>query len=75
MKKKMHIWDDSEFEKHECTSERQGDWIVFSCSKCDFIRRFHIETGEMRTEGGQFNVLHNGMHIPVGIQPELISMN
>lgn len=61
-------------ERHECSSERKGDWIVFRCPQCDYVRKMHWETGEMKVRGGDFMVLHSGMHYPLAIDPNT-SMN
>jgi len=58
-----------EEERHECFSERKGTWIIFRCPECDYVRRMNWETGEMKVRGGEFSVLHSGMHYPIGINP------
>ena len=62
-------------EKHTCTSERQGDWIIFKCPECDYVRKLNYKTREMKVSGGNMTTLHSGFHIPTGIQPEKLNMN
>ena len=50
--------------KHHCQSYQKGDWIIFFCTECDYIRKRNWKTGEMRTSGGDITVLHSGFHIP-----------
>ena len=54
---------------HKCTSEQEGEWIVFRCDLCpDYERRMHIKTGKMVTKGGneESNILHNGFFVRPG---------
>lgn len=62
-------------EKHSCTSERKGDWIIFTCPECDYVRKLNFKTSEMKVTGGTMTALHSGFHVPVGIQPETLNMN
>ena len=62
-------------EKHTCTSERKGDWIIFKCSECDYVRKLNYKTSEMKVSGGSLTTFHSGFHVPVGIQPETLNMN
>lgn len=63
------------FPIHECKSTRIGDWIHFTCPKCDFKRKIHLYTGQIITEGGDFKTLHKGLFVPTGIQPEKMNAN
>ena len=77
----MLKWNASDKEEtHQCVAERDGDWITFKCPKCpDYVRRMNYKTGEMIApkvkEGKNFRYKHSGMHIPVGLQPELYNPN
>ncbi len=57
-------------ERHECQSELDGDWIVFTCEKCDYVREINWKSGEMNVSGGDLNVMHEGAHFPMGINPD-----
>ncbi len=69
MAKELH-YSGGEEERHECTSERKDNWVIFRCPQCDYVRRMNWETGEMKVRGGDFGVLHSGMHYPTGINPD-----
>ncbi len=65
-------------ETHQCTAERDGDWITFRCPKCsDYVRLMNFKTGEMVAPKakGVFRYKHTGLHIPVGLQPERYNPN
>lgn len=65
-----------EFEnKHQCESRRDGDWIIFSCSQCDYVRKINYKTNKMEVTGGNATTSHSGFHIPVGLQPEKYNPN
>lgn len=63
------------FEKHECSSKKEGDWIIFSCTQCDYVRRFNWKTREVKVENGNLLVLHKGSHVPVGLDSALTTLN
>lgn len=51
--------------QHKCTSDREGDWIVFRCPKCpDYERRLNWRTGEMKVRAGKGNIQHTGFYLP-----------
>lgn len=48
---------------HACHTVREGDWIIYRCSKChDYERRYNVQTGKMQTKGHQPHVRHWGIH-------------
>ncbi len=65
----------SEFEQHACTSKKEGDWIIFECSQCDYVRKLNYKTREMKVSGGSMTTVHSGFHVPVGLQPGKLGMN
>lgn len=46
---------------HECHSHREGDWMVFICSQCNYIRQVNFKTGKMKSTGGDENIIHQGI--------------
>lgn len=63
-------------ERHVCTSKKKGDWIFFSCSECDYLRKMNPFTNEIKLlNPGDENALHQGMHAPVGLQAEKLNPN
>lgn len=60
-----HINFDSfeDVEQHECSAIRDGDWIIYRCSKCrDYERRYNWRTGQMKTRGQNLYVRHKGVY-------------
>ena len=56
---------------HECTAERDGDWVIFTCPHCDdYVRRMNFKTGEMPPMKSWNDIPHRGLFVPVGLQPE-----
>ncbi len=63
-------------EAHQCTAQREGDWVTFRCPKCrDYVRRMNVVTGEMTAPKSNSPYRHSGLHIPIGIQPEIYNPN
>lgn len=61
-----------EEEKHECTVNREGDWVVFRCPICqDYERRIHLVTGKMVSNKTLNPINHSGLWTAIGLQPEL----
>ena len=51
---------------HKCTSEQEGEWIVFRCDLCpDYERRMHLKTGKMVTKGGFGIFVSSHRHMPM----------
>lgn len=67
--------DNVGFEQHACDSQKKGDWIIFSCTQCQYERRFNYKTKEVEVQKGQFYALHQGAYYPTGIQPKLFNLN
>ena len=63
-------------EKHTCEGRREGEWLIFECPQCGYVRQWNQTTNEMKvTEQGNPMVLHNGMFQPVGLQLETYNPN
>jgi hypothetical protein len=56
--------------RHQCRSERQGDWFIFTCDECPgYERRFNYVTGELHTRpGSDPYILHQAAFAPVGLE-------
>ena len=66
-----------EYERHQCDSYRDGDWIVFTCSRClNYERRMNWRTGEVTIkEGEDPYILHTGEYFPKEYEHALINVN
>lgn len=67
----------SDVVQHHCESYRDGDWIVFTCSKClSYERRLNWRTGEMKIkEGEDPGILHAGEYFPIEYEYAMTSVN
>ena len=56
-------------EHHECTSTRDGDWIVFRCRRCpDYERSVNWRTGASQARNVRPDMRHSGHHVPLEYQ-------
>ena len=65
----MITWDfskpDPNVETHHCHSRLEGDWIVFTCTKCkDYERRYNFKTKEMKVKNSSLHINHQGQYVP-----------
>lgn len=52
----------SEKETHNCTSYKDGDWVIFKCPIClQYERKMNLINGKMKTKGSSDNILHTAM--------------
>ncbi len=75
---KFELHNDSESEHiHLCESNRNGDWLIFTCPKCpDYERRLNWKTGEMHLkEGKDEMILHRGSFLPIGLEGDYSTLN
>lgn len=64
------------FAKHTCKGRREGNWLIFECSECSYVRIWNTVTNEMKvTDNGNENALHSGYHEPVGLQSDKYNPN
>lgn len=47
--------------RHQCIGVREGDWLIFKCSECDYIRKINTKTGKSKTYNSDFETLHEGI--------------
>jgi len=60
---------------HTCIGHQEGDWIIFSCCQCNYLRKMNWKTGEMHTQPGDESVTHSGQHVPMKAHVPQASMN
>ena len=74
--KELNI-DNSNQEKHECDSRKEGDWIIYTCCHpdCDYDRRFNVVTKKMEFHGTYSEIIHRGQFQATGLQLENLSSN
>jgi predicted nucleic-acid-binding Zn-ribbon protein len=50
--------------KHKCNAIQSGQWIVFTCPQCSYVRWWNQKTDQMViTEGEDPTVLHEGQFV------------
>ena len=67
----------SEEEKHKCTAERVGDWVIYRCPICpDYQRRVNLKTGKMKSTSNIDNpYLHSGTLAKPGFDMDISPPN
>jgi hypothetical protein len=63
--------------KHECTSYRAGDWIIYRCKECAYEFRENWRTGEakVRNSSRQAGIDHFGGYTPIEYKGLFESLN
>lgn len=60
----------SGIQNHNCTSHREGDWVIWKCPYCsdprsewytNYERRVNLKTGEMKAKGVN-DFTHSGLN-------------
>ena len=75
MSKYLHLINEN-FAKHSCKGHREGDWLIFKCTECSYVRVWNTTTNEMKvTDDGNEYALHSGRFEPVGLQIEKYNPN
>lgn len=69
--------DNSNQEKHECDSRKEGNWIIYTCCNpdCDYDRRFNVITRKMEFHGTYSEIIHQGKYQPIGVQLDKLNLN
>lgn len=60
---KLNFDPNSSKTRHVCRSDKEGEWIVYRCSQCDYVLKEHFKTGEKIVKNPKANVLHSGTFI------------
>lgn len=64
------------FDKHSCQGHREGDWLIFECTECSYVRKWNQKTSEIKlVDSGDENALHSGVFEPVGLQSDKYNPN
>jgi RNase P subunit RPR2 len=74
MKKKVKLLDLGA-ERHVCEVEKNGDWVIYTCPNCDYVRRFNPKTGDMKVERGNELALHSGEYVDPILSDHPIKLN
>ncbi len=63
------------FEHHQCESYRDGDWIIYTCSQCNYELKEHWETGEISVTNAHPHIRHSGSYFPPSYKMALENRN
>ena len=64
-----------ESDRHECSSFRNGDWLIYYCLECRYELRENWRTGELRVHNSQANVKHYGGYFPYEYKEAFENLN
>jgi hypothetical protein len=63
-------------ERHKCEGVESGDWIIYTCPKCDnYMRKDNIKTGEMVVTGSSAEISHWGSNITKRVHEDYFNRN
>lgn len=65
----------SKYERHICESYRNGDWIIYSCPRCNYQMRENWRTGEMTVRNPKLDIKHSGSYFPSEYQDIFENLN
>ena len=69
-------FDTEGMQQHVCKSRREGDWFIFECEHCNYVRKWNSKTKEMiLVDSGDEDALHSGRYEPPGLQMNMICPN
>ncbi len=51
---------DDNIPRHKCQGVREGDWLIFKCTSCNYLRKINTKTGKSETVNSSFEILHEG---------------
>lgn len=46
--------------RHKCVGVKEGNWLIFKCCECSYIRKINLKTGKSKTYNSDFDILHEG---------------
>ncbi len=55
--------DPSKQIRHNCHATREGDWVIYRCSDCDYEMHDNLKTGETRILNSDPIYTHRGEYI------------
>jgi|ABPW01.1.fsa_nt_gi hypothetical protein len=74
--KMRFLSEEDGFERHTCKGRKEGDWVIFECPDCNYVRKWNLKTDEMKVvDRGNESALHSGFIEPTGLQLDKLSPN
>jgi hypothetical protein len=71
-----HSYDAKEKkDKHNCSSFRDGDWIIYTCPKCNYVCRENWRTGEYEVKNPNPAATHYGSYFPKEYADSFMNLN
>lgn len=62
-------------ERHTCDSTRDGDWIIYTCPRCNYELRENWRNGQVIIRNAKRNVNHTGRYAPAEYQDIYTNLN
>lgn len=62
-------------ESHACESFRDGDWLIYHCSRCNYELRENWRSGEIVVQNAKAKIRHFGTYYPIGLKEALTNQN
>jgi hypothetical protein len=60
---------------HACESLREGDWIIYHCSRCNYQLRENLSSGEIVVRNAKAKIRHFGTYFPIGFKEAFSNQN
>ena len=57
-------------DRHQCYGVKDGEWIIYKCPSCSYIRKVNTTTGKSTSQGGDWTTLHEGSLIELDDSPK-----
>ena len=61
--------------RHACEAQRKGDWVIHTCSQCDYELWDNMRTGETKILNSSPDVSHSGNYFPPAYLKALENQN
>ena len=62
-------------ESHQCEAVRDGDWIIYRCTECDYELRDNWRTDQLIVRNAKPEINHSGSYFPYEYHEAFTNMN
>lgn len=60
---------------HPCESFREGEWIIYHCTRCNYQMRENMNSGEIIVQNARADIRHFGTYFPIGFKEAFNNQN
>jgi hypothetical protein len=75
IKVKYGSGDSTKPQQHHCQAHRKGEWLIYTCPRCDYELWDNVQTGETRVLNSKEDINHSGSYFPPAYQYALENRN